>query len=205
MNNYTLKETEWSAAGGGGSMNETVLTQSDEIPSPLPKSVFSKEQTAVPVEPVDPQGWIGISKQAIFLVVNNQVLRKDQLGGPHLFFETLEFIHLPLLKLKSRVQGIQWERPIFCPSDVLGWAAGWEGGGVEGGWGFVFVSSPLRIRSACFQASLDSPQPGPGWDFWTMPSHGTRPERKLRSLRAQKLTQVQLSLQRTQLTWDPTA
>lgn len=75
----------------------------------------------LPVEPEEPQSWTGISNQATFLVVNNQPLCKNQLGGSHLFFEGLTSVHpSSFVILKSRVQGIQRERPIFCLLDFLG-------------------------------------------------------------------------------------
>ena len=80
-----------------------------------------------------------LSKQAIFLVVNNQAFCEDQLGGPHLFFESLEFIHPPLFNSKAGVKGSR-EKDLYSVPQV-------------GGVGVVFFF-PLRIQVNYFQVSL---------------------------------------------------
>lgn len=143
-----MKETAQSAAGWGRNLWMSCVHQLDVIPSGhlLPKSVFRKcRECLSPVEPADPQSWTGISKQAIFLVVNNQPLCKNQLGGSYLFFESLEFIHLPLFISKAGFKGPREKDLYFVPQ----MSCSRQGGK----WSFIFVSSPLD-SSEYFWVSL---------------------------------------------------
>lgn len=132
----------------------------------LLKSVFRKcRECLSPVEPAEPQSWIAISKQAIFLVVNNQSLCKNQLGGFYLFFESLEFIHLPLFISKAEFKGPREKDLYFVPR----MSCSRQGGK----WSFIFVSSPLNSSGVLSSLSAFL-QSRTGWDF--------RPERKLGGL-----------------------
>lgn len=165
---HTERDYTISCRVGAGTNEWAGVHQSDVIPSEhlLQKSVFRKcRECLSPVEPADPQSWIGISKQAIFLVVNNQSLCKNQLGGSYLFFESLEFIHLPLFVSKAGFNGPREKDLYFVPQ----MSCSRQGDK----WSFIFVSFPLNSCGVLSRLSAFL-QSGTGWDF--------RPERKLGGL-----------------------
>lgn len=165
---HTERDYTISCGVGAGTYEWAGVHQSDVIPSEhlLPKCVFRKcRECLSPVEPADPQSWIGISKQAIFLVVNNQSLCKNQLGGSYLFFESLEFIHLPLFVSKAGFKGPREKDLYFVPQ----MSCSRQGDK----WSFIFVSFPLNSCGVLSRLSAFL-QSGTGWDF--------RPERKLGGL-----------------------
>lgn len=162
---HTERDCTISCGVGAGTYEWAGVHQLDVIPSGhlLLKSVFRKcSKCLSPVEPADPQSWIGISKQAIFLVVNNQSLCKNQLRGSYLFFENLEFIHLPLFISKAGFKGPREKDLYFVPQ----MSCSRQGGK----WSFIFVSSPLNSSGVLSSLSAFL-QSGTGWDL--------RPERKL--------------------------